>query len=138
MEDKKTLNDWETWIGEDIPGGTSVMTLRDRSPDPNGTFLRPNRKTLPHGPFCIWTINLCGRPAEEGTGRGLDFGNWRARTPEVVDKILEKVSAQGARGAFMHEMYALFFTDSGGKDIGIGAVPQDEYWPVIAKWADKL
>ena len=75
MEDKKTLNDWETWIDEDIPGGTSVMTLRDRSPDPNATFIQPIRKTLPHGPFCIWTINLYGRPPGEGTGRGLDLGN---------------------------------------------------------------
>ena len=134
----RIYKDWETWIGEDIVDGISVITLRDLSPEPNVVSIDPIRNTVPDGPLYIWTINLYTRPLEEGTGRGLDFGNWRVRTPEVVDKILEKVAAQGARGAFMHEMYALFFTDSGGKDIGIGAVPQDEYWPVIAKWADKL
>ncbi len=70
MEDRKTLNDRETWIGEDIPGGTSVTAPGDRSPGPDATFIRPVRKTLPHGPFCIWTINPCGRPR-----RGLDLGN---------------------------------------------------------------
>ena len=131
----KIYKDWETWIQEDLLDGISVITLRDKSPEPNVASVEPIRQTAPDGPLYVWTICLYTRPPEESAGRRFDFGNWRARTPEVLDKILAKVDAQGAKGAFMHEMYALLFTDSGGKDIGVGAVPRDEYWPVIEKWA---
>ena len=131
----RLYKDWETWIREDLVDGVCAITRRDFSPEPNVASIGPLKSTVPDGPFYVWTMNQYGRPPGKRADRGLDYGNWYARTPEVLDQVLAKVAAEGARGAFMHEMYQLLFVDSGGKDIGIGAVPRDEYWPVISKWA---
>ena len=131
----RIYKDWETWIDEDLVDGVCAVTQRDFSPEPNVASIEPFTRTVPGGPFYVWTMNQYGRPPGQAASRVMDYGNWYARPPEVLDQVLAQVAREGARGAFMHEMYQLLFVDSGGRDIGIGAVPRDEYWPVIAKWA---
>ena len=127
----RMYKDWKTWIDQDLVDGIVVVTPRGQDPGPTVVDVSPLQAEVPNDKLYIWTMCMPNRPPSSERREDLTVSNFILRPPEVFAEILAKAKAQGVAGVLAHEMYNLFFADSGGRDIGIGPVPRDEYWPVI-------
>ena len=131
----RLYKDWECWLNDGILDGLSLVTPRGDNPVPQAVSVEPFKKIVPDGRFHVWVVDTYGKPQEKRINKQFELGNWYVYSPEQIDSLLAGVHKQGAAGIIMHGIYHILFIDSGGKDLGVGALPRDEYWPIFEKWA---